>query len=338
MGQFSIKIVTIDLELIPMKNLKVLLYSLAIILFVLSIGKFLFWYFPLELLTHFQIYYLWFSITLSLILTICWWRNKLRDRGLIYLALSILVFNLFDIYPWYFSRANIATNGAKITLMSFNINVENTQTSAIVRSIRSVNPDVVVVIEVTPPMMANINAEIKSVLPYNFRSPGGGLGIFSKLPLQSPRGEKFNGSDANNLVTTIAYQNREIKIIGAHPLVPIKRDRFVNRNQHLQSIGNYLKNTRETVILLGDFNLTPWSPYYRKLISSTGLHNSRLGFGILPTWIRPATHVKYPALLIPFVNIPIDHIFVSKDINVARTYIGDNGNSDHAPIISELVL
>jgi endonuclease/exonuclease/phosphatase family metal-dependent hydrolase len=42
--------------------------------------------------------------------------------------------------------------------------------------------------------------------------------------------------------------------------------------------------------------------------------------------------------LLPILNIPIDHIFVSKDFQVARTYTGDNGNSDHAPIISELVI
>jgi endonuclease/exonuclease/phosphatase (EEP) superfamily protein YafD len=321
-----------------MKNIKILSYSLAIILFVLSIGKFFFWAFPLELLTHFQIYYLWLSVALCLILTICWCRNKLRDRVLLALVLFTLTVNLSDIYPWYFSRTQIATVSSNaLKVMSFNINVENTQTAAVVQSIRSVNPDVVVVIEVTPPMMASINAELNSILPYNFRSPGGGLGILSKLPLQSPRGEKFAGSDATNLVTTISYQNKAIKMIGTHPLVPIKPDRFVKRNQHLQSIGNYLKNTQESMILLGDFNLTPWSPYYRKLIGTTGLHNTRLGFGILPTWIRPATHVKYPFWLIPLINIPIDHIFVSQDIKVARTYIGNNGNSDHAPIISELV-
>jgi endonuclease/exonuclease/phosphatase (EEP) superfamily protein YafD len=253
------------------------------------------------------------------------------------LVLFTLTVNLSDIYPWYFSRAQIATAGSKaLIVMSFNINVENAQTPAIVQSIRSVNPDVVVVIEVTPPVMASINTELKSVLLYNFRSPGGGLGIFSKLPLRSPRGEKFDGSDATNLVTTIAYRGKSIKLIGTHPLVPVKPDRFVKRNRHVRAIGNYLKHTQETVILLGDFNLTPWSPYYRQLVSKTGLHNTRLGFGILPTWIRQATHVKYPAWLIPLVNIPIDHIFVSQDIKVARTYIGKNGNSDHAPIISEL--
>ncbi len=74
------------------------------------------------------------------------------------------------------------------------------------------------------------------------------------------------------------------------------------------------------------------------MISTNLSYNTRLGFGILLTWIRPSTTVKLPQLLLPIVNMPIDHIFVSKDFQVVRTYTGDNGNSDHAPIISELVI
>jgi endonuclease/exonuclease/phosphatase (EEP) superfamily protein YafD len=61
-------------------------------------------------------------------------------------------------------------------------------------------------------------------------------------------------------------------------------------------------------------------------------------FGILPTWTRSSTCAELPNWLIPILNIPIDHIFVTRDLQVVRTYVGDNGNSDHAPIISELAI
>jgi endonuclease/exonuclease/phosphatase (EEP) superfamily protein YafD len=319
--------------------IKISLFSLTIFVLVLSIGKFLFWTFPLELLTHFQIHYFWLLVIISSILAIYWWQGKLRNRLLLCLVLFTLGLNLIDIFPWYLSSKQIVTDRSpNFKVMSFNICVDNTRSIAIVKSIKSIDPDLALVIEVTPVMMDALDAELKSSFPYNFRSLGGGIGLFSKLPLQSPSSEKFIGSDATNLVTRIEHHNRTIKIIGTHPLVPVKVDRFIQRNRHLQAIGNYLKNTQESIILLGDFNLTPWSPYYRKLIKNTALHNTRLGFGVLPTWIRPATHVKYPNWLLPIVNIPIDHIFVSKDIKVGHTYTGDNGNSDHAPLISELAI
>ncbi len=322
-----------------MKLIKILLFSFVIFLLILSIGKFLFRTFPLELLTHFQIHYFWLLVIINSILAIYWLQGRLRNRLLLCLVLFTLGLNLIEIFPWYLPSQQIGYDrSSNFKVMSFNICVDNTRSLAIVKSIKSVNPDLALVIEVTPVMMDDLNAELKSSFPYNFRSPGGGMGLFSKIPLQSPRGEKFIGSDATNLVAKIEHHNRTIKIIGTHPLVPVKVDRFTQRNRHLQAIGNYLKNTKESIVLLGDFNLTPWSPYYRELISNTALHNTRLGFGILPTWIRPATHVKYPTWLLPIVNIPIDHIFVSKDLKVVRTYTGDNGNSDHAPLISELAI
>jgi len=70
------------------------------------------------------------------------------------------------------------------------------------------------------------------------------------------------------------------------------------------------------LIFTGDLNLTPWSPYYKRLVEKTGLHNTKLGFGVEPSWIEPATHVHLPALIIGVIKLPIDHIFVSNDIKV----------------------
>jgi endonuclease/exonuclease/phosphatase (EEP) superfamily protein YafD len=314
-------------------------FTITISVFLLSIGKYFFWSYPFELLTHFQIQYFWLLIIAGGVGSICWWQGKVDSRIIILLWLFTLVLNLTEILPWYLSKQQIVAERSDVLrVMSFNICGNNTDTLAIVRSIRAVNPDVVMLVEVSPTMMEQITASLKSEFPARFRSPGGGLGILSKLPLKSAQGENFVGSDATNLVASIEYHQREIKLIGTHPMVPKGLDLFNYRNQHLQAISNYVKGTQESVILLGDFNLTPWSPYYRQLVQTTGLHNTRMGFGILPTWTRSSSCAELPNWLIPILNIPIDHIFVTRDLQVVRTYVGDNGNSDHAPIISELAI
>jgi endonuclease/exonuclease/phosphatase (EEP) superfamily protein YafD len=321
-------------------------FTITILGFLLSIGKFFFWSYPFELLTHFQVQYFWLLIIAGLVGAICWWQGKLDNRIILLLWLFTLVLNLAEILPWYLSKQQIvAEHSDVLRVMSFNICGNNTDTPAIVRSIRAANPDVVMLVEVSPTMMEQITASLESEFPDRFRSPGG-LGILSKLPLKSAQGENFAGSEATNLVATILlhrgfaneYHQREIKIIGTHPMVPKGLNLFNYRNRHLQAIGNYVKDTQDAAILLGDFNLTPWSPYYRQLVQTTGLHNTRLGFGILPTWTRSSSCAELPNWLIPILNIPIDHIFVTRDLQVVRTYVGDNGNSDHAPIISELAI
>jgi endonuclease/exonuclease/phosphatase (EEP) superfamily protein YafD len=322
-------------------------FTITITVFLLSIGKYFFWSYPFELLTHFQIQYFWLLIIAGVVGTICWWQGKLDNRIILLVWLFTLAVNLVEILPWYLSKHQIVTDRSDVLrVMSFNICGNNTDTPAIVRSIRAVNPDVVMLVEVSPQMMEQITVSLESEFPDRFRSPGGGLGILSKLPLKSAQGENFAGSEATNLVASILvprgsaneYRDRSIKVIGTHPMVPKGLDLFEYRNQHLQAIGNYVKDTKDSMILLGDFNLTPWSPYYRQLIQTTGLHETRMGFGILPTWARPTADGDLPNWLIPILNIPIDHIFVTRDLQVVRTYLGDNGNSDHAPIISELAI
>jgi endonuclease/exonuclease/phosphatase (EEP) superfamily protein YafD len=314
-------------------------FTITISVFLLSIGKYFFWSYPFELLTHFQVQYFWLLIITVVVGAICWWQGKLDSRIIILLWLFTLVLNLVEILPWYLSKQQIVTERSDVLrVMSFNICGNNTDTPAIVRSIQAVNPDLVMLVEVSPTMMEQITTSLESEFPARFRSPGGGLGVLSKLPLKSAQGENFAGSDATNLVASIEYHQREIKIIGTHPMVPKGWDLFNYRNQHLQAISTYIKGTQESAILLGDFNLTPWSPYYRQLVQTTGLHNTRMGFGILPTWTRSSSCAELPNWLIPILNIPIDHIFVTRDLQVVRTYTGENGNSDHAPIISELAM
>jgi endonuclease/exonuclease/phosphatase (EEP) superfamily protein YafD len=313
------------------------LMFMLVIASVMAIGKFFFWSYPFELLTHFQVQYFCLLIIAGFIGAICWWQGKLDNRIILFLWLFILAVNFVEILPWYLSKQQIVSERSDVLrVMSFNICGNNTDTPAIVRSIRAVNPDVVMLVEVSSKMMEQITASLENEFLARFRSPGGGLGILSKLPLKSAQGEKFAGSDATNLVASIEYHQREIKIIGTHPMVPKGWNLFEYRNRHLQAIGNYVKGTKDPVILLGDFNLTPWSPYYRQLVQTTGLHNTRMGFGILPTWTRSSPCAELPNWLIPILNISIDHIFVTRDLQVVRTYVGDNGNSDHAPIISEL--
>jgi endonuclease/exonuclease/phosphatase (EEP) superfamily protein YafD len=312
-----------------------LLLFLSIAITILTLGKFIFWIFPLELLTHFQVHYFWLTILLIIICQ-C---QRIRNKITLLILLFALTINSLDLATWYSQKDLLSadkTNTLKV--MSFNIKIENTYLDRIVNSIKSADPDLALLIEIDVATTKKVEAMIIDKFPYHFRSPGGDLAVFSKLPLEGSSGDKFLGSNDTHLVTHLKYRDKRIKIIGVHPFVPIKSSTLTRRNLQLDALANHLQREQSPTILMGDFNLSPWSPYYRKFIDKTKLHNTRYGFGILPSWIRPSTYVKLPHLLLPVLNIPIDHIFISKDFKVVNTYIGDNGNSDHAPIISELTM
>ncbi|MEM7726720.1 MAG: endonuclease/exonuclease/phosphatase family protein, partial [Cyanobacteria bacterium P01_A01_bin.45] len=178
---------------------------------------------------------------------------------------------------------------------------------------------------------------LNEFLPYSFKSPGGGLALFSRLPIQDARGDTLN-FNSYNLLATIEINQKPVQLIATHPVIPVKMDTFHRRNRHLDVIADFVKQETLPLILLGDFNLTPWSPYYRRFTKKTGLHNASLGYGIMATYPRYTNYVRYPKYIIPLINIPIDHCFVSQEFKVANYRVGNNANSDHAPIIADLVL
>ncbi|MBW4623768.1 MAG: endonuclease/exonuclease/phosphatase family protein [Cyanosarcina radialis HA8281-LM2] len=323
--------------------LAVLITAALLVLVLLSLGIHtpLAWWYPLELFTSFRVQYLILSAIAAGVLALLWATNYLKIRVLAIAALVIVGLNAVDVIPWYLPHPlqTAATSKLKtIRVLSFNLNTQNDRYTEVVKVVREERPDLALFIEVNQAATNSLKAGFGDDFPYSFRSPGGGLALFSRLPIRDARGDNFNGAGNHNLIATIEVERHLIQFIGTHPFVPIKRSTFQRRNLQIAALEKFVRGLSQPTILAGDLNVTPWSPYYRHFISETKLHNTRLGYGILPSWPRPATHVHFPHWIIPFVNIPIDHCLVSKDFKVANIYTGANANSDHASLVTDLIL
>ncbi|MBD2337722.1 endonuclease/exonuclease/phosphatase family protein [Calothrix sp. FACHB-156] len=314
--------------------------AILLILGLLSLGSYFAWFWPLELFSHFRVHYLILSFIVTLILGILWRTRHLKSKAIIFVSLLLVGLNIIEVLPWYLPHAQkLAGNTDKqIRLMSFNLNIDNQNFNEVINVVKDNQPDAALLIEIDRNGFETLKQGFKTTLPYAFRSPGGGLALFSRLPVQDIKADNFNGKGGHNIIANLVVDKKPITLIGTHPLVPIKPNTFHRRNLQLAALADYIQKINQPLIIMGDFNLTPWSPYYRRFMNKTNLHNTRLGFGILPSWPRPATHVHLPNWLIPLLNIPIDHCLVSQDFNVAGTNIGANANSDHASLITDLVL
>lgn len=311
-----------------------------LVLGFLSLLPYIAWLWPLEMLAHFRTQYFILSLIVSIVLAILWKTQYLKNKIIVCVALLLVGLNGIEVIPWYLPHSQqVVSNAATpIRILSFNLNIQNKQHSEVINIVRDNHPDVALFLEVGRDTVEKLKTGLKDTLPYSFRSPGGGLALFSRFPIQNPKGDNFNGKGGHNLLATIEVNKQPIQVIGSHPLVPLTRKNFHSRNLQLAALSDYIRGLNNPVILMGDFNLTPWSPYYRRFINKTSLHNTRLGFGILPSWPRPSPSLHFTNLLIPFINIPIDHCFVSKHFSVAGIYTGANANSDHASLIADLVL
>ncbi|MBE9225488.1 endonuclease/exonuclease/phosphatase family protein [Phormidium sp. LEGE 05292] len=310
------------------------------VLGLLSLLVYFAWDWPLELIAHFRVQYLILAVIFAIFLIILRLIGKLKNKALIIVALLIVGLNAVDVIPWYLphSQQVTGTPGKPMRVLFFNLNIQNNQDNQIVNVIQSNRPDLALLAEVDESTFKILNINLKDTLPYTFKSPGGGLAVFSRFPFTDIKADRLNGQGNHNIIASLEVNKQQIKFIGIHPLVPITYDNFLRRNSQLAAVSDYIQKQNQPLILVGDLNTTPWSPYYRQLINKTKLYNTQLGFGLLPTWPRSSTHVRLPSWLIPLVNIPLDHCLVSQQFGVRQIYTGRNANSDHASLIIDLVL
>ena len=113
-----------------------------------------------------------------------------------------------------------------------------------------------------------------------------------------------------------------ITVVGTHFALALpSRRQFQNKD----SLAAFLNTIEGDVLVLGDFNATPWSHVVSDLASAT---NTNLVHRFLPTW---------PAIG-PAPQFPIDLMLVSKGIGRVSVARGDVRGSDHRPVIAMLAL
>lgn len=284
---------------------------------------------PFELASHFRMQYFWVLLAACIILFAG------KRWILAGIPFACLVLNALVIIPWYISRSvppEAAESGTcAVQLMISNVNTGNSDHKRLISSIRKKKPDVIVLTEVNSGWIDSLQ-EIeqdyphKEVLP---RSDNFGIAVYSRLPFVRTGIWRFGEGDIPPvLIAEIRNRNTRFELIAVHTLPPISPGYFARRNVQLEKLAEYTAGKNTPCIAAGDMNITMWSHYYRKFIQASGLHDARKGFGIRPTW---------PTGL-PFLYIPIDHCFCSRNIQVTGFTTGPRTGSDHLPIFADLLI
>jgi len=322
------KIKKLFLTEISLKNF-IFLVSLSVFcLFVLGFfGK----YFRLfELFVNFRVQYAIIS-ALSAITLLFIDRKSIKS----YIALitaAVISSTLIDFYikPEVKKQPEASSVGLMVKVMSINVNTANSQYEKVIQAVKSEEPDLLVLEEVSEQWIKHLS-ELKTIYPYSKEytlSDNFGIAFYTKYPPEKIS-VIFTGSPS------VPYIKAEFKLpanfvfYGVHTLPPVSKTGYKHRNKMLKMLSTEISGMKDRqVIIAGDFNLTPWSYFFKKFLADSGLKNSQSGFGIQPSW--PVT----PVLL----RIPIDHCFVSESINVVSRKLGNETGSDHFPLIVQVIL
>lgn len=276
-----------------------------------------------ELYSHFRLQYLAVSLLLLVAFAV------LRNRVYVILLLITAALNANYVLPWYFGGTRVDSEHT-VKLLHANVHARNDQYERLYALIEAERPDVIFLQEVTG-KWRDAAVRLNQDYPYNYveaREGSFGIAMFSRLALDSVEHVDSPPLDYPTIVATMTVNDQLLTLISTHPTIPTTGLQYRARNEQLRSVATLANSAAGAVVLTGDLNASVWGRHYRKLQASTGLRNTRRGFGVLPTW---------PTFL-PFAMIPIDHALVSDGIGVVETRTGARIGSDHLPLIVEFAV
>ena len=211
-----------------------------------------------------------------------------------------------------------------------NVNSANRDYPKIRRSILEHEPDFIVLLEVTPWLLERLT-EFDGRYPHRAVAPredNFGIALLSRQPLSRAEVVQFGPAGLPSVIAEVAVGERRFILLGTHPPPPVSAVSARDRNKQLTALALFARQARQPMLLLGDLNVSPWSPYFARMLTVSDLRDSADGRGILSSW----------PVGLPPLWIPIDHALYSNGIEILRRETGSTLGSDHYPVVVDFHL
>ena len=218
----------------------------------------------------------------------------------------------------------------KLRLLSLNVHMANERADLVLDCLRKADADIILLMEVNDRWMNSLST-LNESYPFRITAPredNFGIALFSRLPLANSKVVEIGGAEVPSIATEAEWPGGRFFLLGTHPLPPGSAAYAAWRNEQLKAVATLVRPQALPVIVAGDLNLTPWSPYFSALLKQSGLKNTSQGLGLFNSW--PGT--------LAGMGIPIDHCLVSQDWIVLAKRTGPPVGSDHLPVVVEISL
>lgn len=150
--------------------------------------------------------------------------------------------------------------------------------------------------------------------------------VFSRWPIVSVTPFIPGRAYATGMIVDLRIEDRLLSVLAIHAPTPISANRTERRNAFLERIAaEALAREGQPVLVIGDFNITPYSPSF-EILTEAGLSlraASGTPFMTWPTWL-------------PMIGLPIDQVLGNDRIALGTVEIGPDIGADHYPVIARL--
>jgi len=263
--------------------------------------------------------------------------NTISDQIVSSLLLLNTAYLIYQVFPFTkLAKKQLLTVGKRhsdkqIGLFIGNVFQDNKNAGEYLKTIKSKDPDVVMLVETNKWWASQLEPLLKKY-PFQLLVPlenTYGMMLFSKFKLHSGKVKYLVEKDIPSVHTRIELPSGDlINFHSLHPTPPVPNEnpRSTERDKEILLVGKEAKKSKLPVIVAGDLNDVAWS-YTTELFSKiSGLLDPRKGRGFFNTF-----HAKYL-----FLRFPLDHVFCSNDFTLIDIKRMPNCGSDHFPMYIKL--
>ena len=245
------------------------------------------------------------------------------------------------------TQLNANRGESSLSILVGNIHVDNLNHSGFASTVFELHPQIVIALETDERWVKELSSSLGSEYPYRLADPrldAFGLSIFSKLPIKRSQpllaGKNFPRTFeffVDRPCKNQGSSNCSVRVIAAHLLPPLSYDWWSRRNAQLEAIGEHLKDSLDTTIVVGDFNSPSWSAPIAQFIENTSLKDARSARCLCNTWapvyfgsLNSSPVVKNLGdFAMSIFGTPIDHIFYRGLVSLIDLHPVSIPGSDH---------
>ena len=299
-----------------------------------------------ELAISFVPYIIWFCVIAVIIeIYLIIQKSRRKDKyklskillTIIVMIATIWAWTLYSLeYFWFYNQNDesirLFEDQEWIKVLYANILYKNTDYKSLQNKIIQENPDIVIMVEFSDNHESAMKEFFKENYPYMNRNSWSSMlawdVVFSKIPLNNSktiwswwkwaRKYSYMQLDCSNYIETCTTW---IDLYVVHTAAPVSTTNFLMRNGQLEQIWfNLTKNIKTPTIIIWDFNLSPWSYYYKNMVKNWNLLNA-LSFQS-PNYTR-SLYQQW------IFRSHIDQLFISPEIKISKVNIEKLIGSDH---------
>lgn len=283
------------------------------------------WYIS-ELAISFPLYLAFGYLVLACVV---WFVRRLRLQWMISgLFLILAIYLIHMIYRFYdgghtddcsVAVADTALcHWSGLQVLFMNIRKNNYNYSGLIELISGKNPDILMMVEYADHHDDALSPILHKNYPYSNRYSWSikhiGTIVYSKYPIDNMIDDYPQGGWRYGYFS-VHYHNVVYYMYMVHTSSPVTYANFLMRNNQLKQIVREYQIHRDKrpadarVLLVGDFNLTPWSIYYDRFVETLDVYNAAHVFSpILFTW----RIYRLPLFWAHIDQLLVHNIFVEK--------------------------